>query len=181
MTLPLLPAVLNTGDYVDNDYVDRNRAYHDYYGQTRPSCMVRSTMKNADTSQRNLPNTSTTFMTTDDATAYNVDEIGYTTFWITGNRDRITIPVAGRWFVWLEFTVVGATSGGSRAGFQQDGGSDTWITSVANFSGANTQLNGSRQVSVPANTTFDFIIWQNSGASEAVGASRWGVWFLGED
>jgi hypothetical protein len=181
VTLPLLPAVLNTGDYIDNDYVDRNRAYHDYYGETRPSCMVRSTMKNLDNSLRNLPNATTTFMTTDDTAEYTVDEIGYTTFWTTGNVDRIRIPVTGRWFVWLEFVVVGATSGGARAGFQQDGGSDTWITSTTNFSGANTYLNGSRQVSVTADTTFDFIIWQNSGAAEEVGASRWGVFFLGED
>jgi hypothetical protein len=181
MAIPVLPAVLNTGDYVDNDYVDRNRAYHDYWGESRPSCMVRSTMKNADNSQRNLPNATTTFMTTDDSGEYTVDEIGYTTFWTSGNVDRITLPETGRWYLWLEFVVIGATANGARAGYQEDGGSDEWITSQANFSGANTYLNGSRQISAASGTTLDFIIWQNSGAAEEVGASRWGVWFLGDD
>jgi len=177
MTLPLLPPAKDTDDVVDDTYVDRVRAYIDYWGGNRPAMTAECTENFRDTP------TSTTEILIDLYDVGNVVDTEYgSETWdlISGYyAGGWIIPVDGRYDLSIVLSyAAGSTSGYRRVGYHRNG-SGLWLGAADGE--ARLGVSGALQsVVFDEGDEVNFVCWQNSGGDLEVLSASWSVTLSGE-
>lgn len=179
MTLPVLPAALDTGDYVDNTWVDRVRAYHDYWGGSRPNVKVFYNGADDGGDVTVTLNTTTTIGNTSGTGTTVPIEVGETFWTASGSAGRrITAPVAGIYLIGGRVSWTSDSSGERMFGFQINGGGSQWMqtASPVNNTGFGQSFNSLE--SMDATDYFEIVCRSTSTAGYSAG--RWWAQLISE-
>lgn len=172
MTLPILPAALNTGDYVDDTWVDRVRAYHNYWGQERPSVGIIHTTA-APNDEMPADTTNNLGETDGDGTTVQY-EIGETFYTTTGGKGaRMTAPVTGIYRFGCRVNWANGSGGGQRMiGYTLNGGGSQWAQTSPGYSNSGFGQSFDIQLELDA-TDYIILIGRSTVTTQQSGHRRW--------